>query len=401
MNGERTLKAVLACSAALGCWLALIIAPGLDSRYVLLVSLIVAIASYYVVEWVYVAKVGGWALYHGKRQALMLREEIQGCLRRGGKSLPGEVVRSAEARLSSLEQAAAGADLAVLKSECDAGEDLLHKGPLRVAKKGIVREFVESIGGAVLVALLLRTLIVEPFQIPSGSMLPTLEINDYIFVSKSYYGLKVPMTNYYLARWRSPDRGDIVVFTHPNPRGGEAPKDLIKRVVAIAGDQVSIEAGVLTITHEGEKKTLPMTSLGEVTVMDARERPDGSQVLVPDRRRGFTEDLFGLSHTVLYGLDGYGDTSQRNARWGWTEDGPFACSWPKELCVSSEQRDEPFTVPDGYVFVMGDNRDNSDDSRGWGPVPVENIKGKALFVWYAGPLFSAETNWKRFFTVIR
>ena len=183
----------------------------------------------------------------------------------------------------------------------------------RIAKqKSTIREYAEALGVALLLALVIRTFVVQAFKIPSGSMLPTLQIGDHILVNKFIYGprLEVPLTQLSLGQlpgFREPRAGDVVVFIYPKERD----KDFIKRIVAVAGQTVEARGNTLVI--------------------------DGKQVEDPH--------------------------------------------------AHYEKRDHvdfgPYTVPAGHVFVMGDNRDESYDSRFWGPVPIQDIKGLAMVIYWS------------------
>ncbi len=178
--------------------------------------------------------------------------------------------------------------------------------------KSTVREYAEALGVALLLALVIRTFVVQAFKIPSGSMLPTLQIGDHILVNKFIYGprLEVPLTQWSLGQlpgFREPRAGDVVVFIYPKERD----KDFIKRIVAVAGQTVEARGNTILI--------------------------DGKQV--------------------------------------------------EDAHAHYEKRDHvdfgPYTVPAGHVFVMGDNRDESYDSRFWGPVPIQDIKGLAMVIYWS------------------
>ena len=182
-----------------------------------------------------------------------------------------------------------------------------------VRAKSSLREYAEAFGLALLLALCIRSFVVQAFKIPSGSMLPTLEIGDHILVNKFVYGprLEVPLTSWsfgQLPGLREPRPSDVVVFIFPNERD----KDFIKRVVAVAGQTIEVHGTTVTV--------------------------DGKPVDDPHAN---------------YSKGGHVDTER------------------------------PFTVPPGHVFVMGDNRDESYDSRFWGPVPLEDIKGLAMVIYWS------------------
>jgi signal peptidase I len=208
-------------------------------------------------------------------------------------------------------------------------------------------------GPAILVVMLIRSMIAEPFRIPSGSMVPTLAIGDHILVTKYTYGFRWPLTRIPITEMSVPERGDVVVFIFPGSNEGKISKiidlpvppfntlDYVKRVVGLPGEEIMVKNNVLHIDGVAQARTMQ----DPVEFVDDRCRKNPT--------RAFTENLDGLEHTVLNAAT-YG---MRMGDYG------------------------PSTVPEGHVFVMGDNRDHSADSRVWGFVPVENIKGKARFVW--------------------
>ena len=223
---------------------------------------------------------------------------------------------------------------------------------LAFAKKSLFREYFDSIGVAVLVALLLRAFVVEAFKIPSGSMIPTMAVGDHIFVNKFLYGLRIPFTKIKFFEWRKPRRGEVIVFIYPV----DPDKDFIKRIVAVEGDAVEVRHDVVYVNgKEVEHHRLP----GEWTYWDYDENRDKWS-----QRTSVREDevLDGHHYITLHNEHGLDDS-------GSMYDFPAA------------QR--PYIVPKDSVFVLGDNRNNSHDSRFWGPVPLENIKGEALVVWFS------------------
>lgn len=197
---------------------------------------------------------------------------------------------------------------------------------------------------AIVIVMFLRSSIIEPYKIPSGSMIPTLFIGDHIFVNKFAYGFKVPFTDFFekplfVTEEKLPSRGDVIVFKFPK----DPTINYIKRVVGLPGDKIQIRDKVLYINGQ-EIKT---EKLQDPKLEEGIENDDDRRVLTL-----YTEDLMGVKHPVLYNM-----TTLMNSDYG------------------------EVTVPTGKLLCLGDNRDKSSDSRFWGFVPVENIKGKAMFVW--------------------
>ena len=201
----------------------------------------------------------------------------------------------------------------------------------------------------IVVVFLLRSFLFEPFKIPSGSMIPTLLVNDLILVNKFYYGVRLPVINLKVLDNHSPQRGDVMVFRYP-------PKpslDYIKRVVGIPGDEVAYLNKQLTING----KLLPKTPLPDFFDADALRYA-----------KQFQEINGNKTYRLL-------NDDERPAFVAGADDFVFRdnCRYSNEGVVCK--------VPEGHYFMMGDNRDNSLDSRYWGFVPEKNIVGKAFFIW--------------------
>lgn len=235
-------------------------------------------------------------------------------------------------------------------------------------KKGTFREYSEALLLAVLVALFIRSFGIEAFKIPSSSMVPTLVIGDHIFVNKFIYGLRIPLTKIRFFEYRKPERGEVIVFIYPQ----DEHKDFIKRVVGLPGDKVDVKGSDVFINGEIIKKqklTVESDVADKRRLLVTGDPAFKTLPFVPGWQRTdyFVEKVGDANNIVQY------------------EMGAF-------------RQDSSYTVPDGHLFVMGDNRDNSSDSRDWGFVPYENVKGKAMFVWLSLDHDQGGLRWKRFGT---
>jgi signal peptidase I len=195
---------------------------------------------------------------------------------------------------------------------------------MRPEKRGKVWEYAEAIVLALVLALFIRTFIIQAFKIPSPSMVPTLLVGDHILVNKFLYGFTAPFKDSKILALREPHRGDVIVFKYPKNRK----MDFIKRCIAVEGDTVQIKKKKLYINGE----------------------------VVADEHAAFFDNDRG---SFLNGRDNYG----------------------------------PITVPEGMLFVMGDNRDNSNDSRFWGFVDLAAVKGKAVVIYWS---WDKTRKWPRF-----
>lgn len=296
-----------------------------------------------------------------------------------------QVAKDLEERLSRVRKApddsrltmkSALADLRVKMREADITDvraareaiEGLAETHLVPYEKSAVREYFEAIAIAILAALFLRAFAVEAFKIPSGSMQPTLLIGDHLFVTKFAYGLRIPFTKKYLVEFKEPERGDVVVFSFPrveaqkhlqlqpasmraciDQRSLGEEKDMIKRVIAKAGDTVEIRANTIIVNGEPLRR-----------VFLAKE-PTGNYLNPYENLEREAHD--GREYMVRF-------VSPRGSDFG------------------------PIKVAPGHLFMMGDNRDQSADSRCWGQVPVENVKGKALVIWWS--VADEGVRWERF-----
>jgi signal peptidase I len=201
-------------------------------------------------------------------------------------------------------------------------------GPEEEDKPGVIVDFCVSFFPVIFAVFLIRSFVVEPFRIPSGSMIPTLHIGDFILVNKFEYGLRCPVGYCKFLDIGEPHRGDVVVFRYPR----DPSTDFIKRLIGLPGDHIHYENKTLTVNG----KVAPL-------------QPEGAYV-TEGVRQLFQEDLLGVRHDII--LD------------------------PERLPQTFD-----YDVPPGQYFMMGDNRDGSYDSRYWGTVPEKDLKGRAFLIW--------------------
>lgn len=210
-------------------------------------------------------------------------------------------------------------------------------------------EYSASFFPVILVVFVVRSFVVEPFKIPSGSMVPTLLVGDFILVNKFDYGIRLPITNTKITEGRPLERGDVVVFRYPKDES----VDYIKRVIGLPGDTVAYQDKQLTING----KPVPETPLPDY--LDEERLGYAKQ---------FEEDLGGRKNAIL------NNPAVPPFIVG-AEDYPY-----RDNCMYNA-RGVICKVPPGNYFMMGDNRDNSADSRYWGFAPDKNVVGRAFFIW--------------------
>ncbi len=245
-------------------------------------------------------------------------------------------------------------------------KDLEHLPKTKVAELGgnSVANFfgfenLRSLSFLILAILAIRSSVISPYHVPTPSMEPTIKVGDRLLALKLAYNLKVPFTDWVLAEWSKPKRGDIIVFKFPK----DPDIDYVKRVVALAGDRIEVKEDDVYIN--GEKQ--PRQAFPDRSILDD----------ISDNRNAkelYRENLSGVDHWVMQNTPAERRFSTSN--------------WPAE--------GEVYVVPEDSVFAMGDNRDNSLDSRVWREVPMSYVRGKALFVlWSAYSPPDNENEWFR------
>jgi signal peptidase I len=247
---------------------------------------------------------------------------VIGTLLTGGIWLADRLMFSQRRRRAALAAAHPSAQGAAMESESTP-----YRDPWYV-------EYSRSFFPVLFIVLVLRAFVAEPFRIPSGSMVPTLLVGDFILVNKFAYDIRLPVLHSKLIETGNPERGDVVVFRYPeNPTD-----DYIKRVIGVPGDRIAYQDKVLYINGE----RAPQELLGEYVGTGSGEAMPGAML--------YQERLDRVTHEILL------------------EPGPPGTN-------------ADYIVPPDSYFVMGDNRDNSNDSRFWGFVPDDNLVGKAFMIW--------------------
>ncbi|MDX9741554.1 MAG: signal peptidase I [Gammaproteobacteria bacterium] len=246
-------------------------------------------------------------------------------------------------------------EAAAQKLQQSAGEAAVD--PERMAalrKQPVLVEYARSFFPIILVVLVLRSFLIEPFRIPSGSMMPTLLAGDFILVNKYSYGIRLPVIDTKIIEVGSPERGDIAVFRYPE----DPSVDYIKRIVGLPGDRIRYENKTLFINGV----EAPQSYLGEYTGVGVGRGMSGASLR--------KERIDDNEHQILV---------QHRRPLGEGE----------------------FVVPEGQYFAMGDNRDNSNDSRFWGPVPEKHLVGRAFMIWMSWDSAGGGVNWSRIGTQLQ
>ncbi|HWT14786.1 MAG TPA: signal peptidase I [Patescibacteria group bacterium] len=231
------------------------------------------------------------------------------------------------------------------------------------AKEPLLVEYSRSFFPVIFIVLIIRSFIAEPFRIPSSSMMPSLLIGDFILVNKFAYGIRIPVLNKEVIAVGKPKRGDVAVFKYPGKYPGDpsAGTDYIKRVIGVPGDTISYVEKLVYINGQPVEQVAvgPYEGVGQGQGMTGALRS--------------IEKLPGREHEILQS--------------------PYASPPPP--------MGDTWTVPEGAYLVLGDNRDNSEDSRYWGMVPEANLVGRAFFIWMNWDFENGGVDFGRIGSVIR
>jgi len=270
----------------------------------------------------------------GRKQTTRANREMQ----RNANNLPTPDRVKIQTAVQQLEEALAGANPGAIDNHTKNCKQLVDQ-IVPWWRTSLVTEYVEVIVVALALAFFIRSFFVQAFKIPSGSMIPTLRVGDHILVNKFLYGFSIPIVDKKIMSFTRPRRGDIIVFKFPQ----DPSKDYIKRVIGIPGDTIRVKDTSLFINGIEMPKKLE----GSYRFEDPPNFEQTSDL--------FIETIDGKKHNILY--------DENAVRLG-------------EIVK---------TVPPGQYFCMGDNRDRSNDGRYWGFVPFDNIKGKAMIIYFSWP----------------
>lgn len=224
--------------------------------------------------------------------------------------------------------------------------------------------------------ILVRSFVIEPFNIPSSSMVPTLYTGDFIVVNKASYGLRLPLTHTKILDTGNPKRGDVVVFRYPlNPK-----TYYIKRVIGLPGDTVSYQDGVLSINGKMVETAKADYTMPPSLMQKLLPAQLDNHVFTDDERTKFGHEEESYARYYQENLDSHQYRVRYLGDLNASAGGQFLQENAPEV-IASQGKQWTIRVPDGHYFALGDNRDSSQDSRYWGFIPEANLSGKATYIW--------------------
>ncbi|OOR88362.1 signal peptidase I [Moraxella caviae] len=298
--------------------------------------------------------------------------------------LPSDVDALAIEPSTPPEVVAAARDYGIAKQAAAQAQSQLHS----TKQSRVVRWAYEYLP-ILLVIVVVRAWVIEPFNIPSSSMAPTLYTGDFIVVNKSAYGLRLPITHTKILNTGEPEHGDVVVFRYPL----QPNQYYIKRMIGLPGDAISYDDGVLSVNGQAVPTTATTYQMPQPLLDTLMPQVIGGQALSDAERADFgrAEESHARYYTETLGEHEYrvryvGDLNV-------AKDAPFLLEQSPQ--VAQDGTKWQITVPEGQYFVMGDNRDRSEDARFWGFVPESHLAGKATYIWMHKPAGFAMPSFSR------
>lgn len=262
----------------------------------------------------------------------------------------------------------------IVREEKKLGRALNDEEIAQIQPRSALGEFFASLFGVLFIITIIRSFIFEPFQIPSGSMEPTLRVGDFLVVEKYAYGIKDPIFQNTIIPIGKPQRGDVAVFKAPK----QPHIDYIKRVVGVSGDKVKYD-------FRSQELTVTRGDTGEVLTFQYSEGKANPEFFYHGDMQIERTEQGSVTHQIL--------------------NNPQAFNYAPYFFKQEGQNAGEWVVPEGHYFMMGDNRDNSEDSRFWGFVPEKNMVGKATFIWLSldkkANEFPTGLRFNRMFTMIK
>lgn len=297
------------------------------------------------------------------------------------RKLSDEVRYRIQEELNALRQGIERGDKDYVEEVSATVKELAQEHLAGISVKPVWREYAETVGLAILCALVLRAFFFEAFKIPSGSMEPTLLAGDHLFVNKLRYGVRIPFTTKFVLNFAKPQRGEVVVFRFPAEDARQYVREQ-REAAAAQGEQLA--ECILTFEEKDFIKRIIGLPGDEVEGRGSRILVNGEPLArTPVGRSPAPERTGQTAYYSLETIDGRTHEIREDSPPGYDDGRDFG----------------PITVKEGHFFAVGDNRDNSADSRCWGQVPMENIKGRAMIIWLSiedGRTGEPGLRWDRF-----